>query len=101
MVRNAMIINRYIPFLKQNSIELSPVSVVCMGEVSNGFDGLLLPYLFAMPEQSMRRLSVISRRLHISCGKVLMAAARSRKQRKATKKILKARMSSIRWSLVR
>jgi hypothetical protein len=31
---NAMVINRYIPFLKQNSIEVSPVSVVCMGEVS-------------------------------------------------------------------
>lgn len=31
---NAMIINRYLPFLKEHMIEVSPVSVVCMGEVS-------------------------------------------------------------------
>ena len=32
---NAMIINRYLPFLREHIIELSPVSVVCMGEISN------------------------------------------------------------------
>jgi hypothetical protein len=60
---NAMIINRYIPFLRQNSIELSPVSVVCMGEVSNALTEyyyLSLTYAKTIDEALERNIKTAS-----------------------------------------
>ena len=60
---NAMIINRYIPFLKENVIELSPVSVICMGQVSpalNEYYVLSLRYARTIDEALERNIKTAS-----------------------------------------
>lgn len=60
---NAMIINRYLPFLKEHMIELSPVSVVCMGEISNALTDyyyLSLKYAKTIDEVLERNIKTAS-----------------------------------------
>ena len=60
---NAMIINRYLPFLREHIIELSPVSVVCMGQISvalTDYYALSLRYARTIDEALERNIKTAS-----------------------------------------